>query len=96
MEPGRRQVDITRHPELLRLVREMQTSDQTLSLCEAGREIAILMPARKATRPYRKGQPTSNDDPIWEIVGMMNSGSPGDSAENVDAYLAEANLPRDL
>ena len=92
----RKTIDISSNPELLRLVREMQASDQVLSLRDADREVAVLTPARPASRSRRKGRPTSEDDPIWEIVGMIDGEGPGDVSENVDAYLAEANLPRDL
>lgn len=34
-------------------------------------------------------RPTSADDPLWNIVGMVKDGPP-DLAENHDTYLAEA------
>ncbi len=40
------------------------------------------------------GKPTSADDPLWNIVGLAESRGPGDVAEHVDDYLAEAYLPK--
>ena len=38
------------------------------------------------------GRPTSEDDPLWNIVGMVGDeyDGPTDVSENVDKYLAEA------
>ena len=88
----RKVIDIKMHPELLRLVREMVSSHQLLSLREDDREVAVLTPATPIKRARRKGQPTSEADPLWDIVGMGRSGGPGDVSENVDRYLAEAHL----
>ena len=39
----------------------------------------------------RRGKPTSVDDPLWNIVGVIGEedGAPSDMAEQHDRYLAE-------
>jgi len=36
------------------------------------------------------GRPTTADDPLWNIVGIIDDEGPTDVARNHDAYLAEA------
>jgi hypothetical protein len=36
------------------------------------------------------GEPTSEHDPLWRIVGLVNQDGPTDVARNLDDYLAEA------
>lgn len=38
------------------------------------------------------GRPLTLDDPIFELMGIGDSAGPGDVAENVDSYLADACL----
>jgi excisionase family DNA binding protein len=50
--------------------------------------------AQQASRASRgqRGRPLTYDDPIWDIVGIADSGpgGPTDVSENKDKYLAEA------
>ena len=47
--------------------------------------------ATEQSAPVRKGQPTSEDDPLWNIVGMVQSDDgPRDVSRNKYKYLAEA------
>ena len=48
---------------------------------------------RPTASPLR-GRPTNANDPLWNIVGIVHSKGPGDVAERVDKYLAEAYLPK--
>ena len=38
------------------------------------------------------GKPTSADDPLWNLVGIIDDDGPTDVAGNHDKYLAEAHL----
>ena len=86
-----RPIDIHSNPDLPTLVETVRRTKQALPLTADGKDVAVLMPARPARRP-RKGQPTTADDPIWDIVGMVQSDGPGDVAEQHDQYLADAYL----
>jgi excisionase family DNA binding protein len=37
-----------------------------------------------------KGQPFTFDDPLWDIVGMIDDDGPTDLSINTDKYLADA------
>ncbi len=82
-------VEIDNAPELLRLAKEVRATRQPQLLTQAGEVIAVLQPPPAPRRPLRT-VPTSDDDPIWDIVGMAHADGPGNVADNVDRYLAEA------
>lgn len=86
-----RVVDLSSHPNLDELVNEVGDSRKACRIQRDGQDVAILVPAGRPRR-FRKGDPTSEDDPIWRIFGIAHSGGPGDVSENVDKYLAEAYL----
>ncbi len=77
--------------DFLRLAEEVQKTKEPTLLRQDG-ELLELRVAKPAKRTRRKGQPIREDDPLWDIVGMAHSDGPGDVADNVDKYLAEAIL----
>jgi len=84
-------IDLNDQPDLSAVVAEVETTRHARMLQRNGKDVVEVRPARTARRS-RKGQPTSADDPIWNIVGMARTDGPSDVAENVDRYLAEAYL----
>jgi hypothetical protein len=86
-------LDISDRAELRQLVEEVQAADAARPLQVDQQTVAILVPV--AHRTPRRGRPTSAADPLWNIVGLAKSEGPGDVAENVDIYLAEAYLSRE-
>jgi len=88
-------LDISNSAEVRRLVEEVQAADTARALQVDRKTVAILVPASDQRAPARRGKATSAADPLWTIVGIGRSGGPGDVAENVDAYLARALLPRE-
>ncbi len=78
-------------------------ADGSLKALRVGRAVRLssdaigelIKPVEPRERRVTKGSPTSADDPLWDIVGMGNSGGPGDVAENVDKSLAEAYMPEE-
>lgn len=81
-------------------------ADGSLKAVRVGRAVRLssdaidrlLRPAEPngAERPGAlRGRPLRADDSLWDIVGMGSSGGPGDVAENVDQYLAEAYMPEE-
>jgi len=88
-----RVVDLSSHPDLDELVDEVGESRKACRIQRDGQDVAILVPAGRPRR-FRKGDPLTEDDPLWEIVGMVTSDGPGDVARNHDKYLAEAYLDK--
>jgi hypothetical protein len=86
-----RVVDLASHPDLEELVDDIGESRKACRIQRDGQDVAILVPAGRPRR-FRKGDPTSENDPLWQIVGMVSSEGQGDVAENHDNYLAEAYL----
>ncbi len=90
-----RSIDISHSAEVRHLVAEVQAADQARALQVDHRTVAVLTPAVRSRRTSRRSKATSASDPLWDIVGLATGNGPGDVAENVDAYLAQANLPKD-
>jgi hypothetical protein len=85
-------IDVRSIPELERLLAEQGE----VVLVRSGEHEAIVHTrSGKMPKRTRKGRATSETDPLWRIVGMADSHGPGDIAENVDAYLAKAQLASD-
>jgi hypothetical protein len=92
-------IDISDAPELLRLAEEVRSSRAPRLLRSGDQDVAILIPAEHGTAPprgsRRRDRRTGPDDPLWKLIGLVHSESPGDVAENKDKYLADAyDLPR--
>lgn len=91
MVKERHTIDISNRPDIVQLVQQAQRAMESLVLRQDSEDVAILQPLKRARRTHAlKGRPTTADDPIWQIVGMAHSPGPGDVADNVDRYLAEA------
>lgn len=85
-------IDITHRPELLQLVEQMRKSNEPLLLQEGSRNVAIVRPLYRPTKPRGSQlKPFTKDDPIWNLLGIGRSGLT-DVSENTDKYLAEAYL----
>ena len=82
-------LDVSQNPALLAFAREVKRSGMPRLLRADGEALVRVSPIRAAARS-RKGERTSADDPIWNIVGMGRSeGGPSDVSEHVDEFLAE-------
>ena len=94
-----RRIDITRIPELLELVEEMQRAGQRGYLCRDDQPVAILTPVgerpakERPARLRRRRRPVLDDDPLFDIVGMSNEPGPTDVSSNKHKYLAQALYP---
>lgn len=89
-------IDVGNIPELLSLAREVHNTGKTHILQSGGEELAQITPVAPRAISKIKGRPTSADDPIWKIVGMAHSSGPGEVSENVDKYLADAYLHKQV
>src|SRR5687768_13468965 len=84
-------IDISNTPELVRLVEEVQRSNQVTVLTKDGEEVLEVRPAKTSKKKRVKKGVLTKDDPMWNIVGMLkDDGGPTDVSTNVDKYLAEA------
>ncbi|MGI8552416.1 MAG: hypothetical protein ACR2PL_16750 [Dehalococcoidia bacterium] len=63
-------------PQLARLADEVPASRTAVHLQRDSRDVAILVPADPSRQPWKR-HPTSEDDPIWNIVGIAASDGPG-------------------
>lgn len=84
-----RTIEINDVQDLATLAREVRATQTPCILRVDGEEVAVIMPARMNERTD-KGKPTSEDDPLWNIVGTgRSSGPPSNISEHVDQYLTE-------
>jgi hypothetical protein len=90
-EKAPKRIDISQMPELLQLVHEVQSTNESAILQQECEDLAMLTPIKPAARRRVRGKPTTADDPLWKLVGIGHSGK-GDISENTHKYLAEAYL----
>jgi len=91
MASERQPLDVTHNPELLRVAQEVKQTRTRRILQADGEELAEIKPLAKRTRLPR-GKRTSASDPIWNIIGMIDSSEPNNISERVDEYLVEAEI----
>ena len=84
-----KRIDIGSIPELLKLVQEVRTTNESAVLQQESEDVALLSPIKPVTKRRARGQPTSADDPLWKLVGIGHSGR-GDISANKHQYLADA------
>ena len=87
MAAEREPIDISNNPELLRLVEAMEASGKPCVLRHDGKDVAVMLPIEADDLDLRS---TSEDDPLWGIVGMFTSDGPTDVSSNKHKYLADA------
>lgn len=91
-------IDITRYPELLQLIEEMQARQTPRALQHNNETVAVLVPAKSKKKQTRLAQPRrknvlTEDDALFQLIGIGRSGL-SDVSANTDKYLAEAYLTR--
>ncbi len=91
-------IEIGHLPDLVRLAEEVRTSGDSRLLKCGDRDVALVAPVgpppATSRRSKRRDRRTSDDDPLWNIIGIADSaGSPDDAtdmARNKHQYLADA------
>lgn len=83
-------IDITNVPELLRIVEEVQQTNQPRILKRDSEELAILSPVTRRKRSPSKAQPVTHDDSLFRLIGIGKSGIPGGVSGKKHEYLARA------
>jgi hypothetical protein len=86
MAADREPIEIDDSPELLRLVAEMESGGEPCVLRRGGRDVAVV----RLVFNFPEPDPTTADDSLWDIVGMIDSGGRGDVATTKYKYLGEA------
>ena len=86
-----RHIDISRIPELPKLVQEVRQTNEPSILREESEDVAMLTPLKPVTKRGVRSKPTTADDPLWKLVGIGHSGK-GDISANKHKYLADAYL----
>ena len=94
MQEQREVFDASELPGLAALAQRVKRTGRALRIVQDSEELAVLQPPKKPRRRSPRGASTSADDPIWDIVGMGNSGGPGDVSIHKHKYLAEAYMPK--
>ena len=84
-------IEISRIPELLKLVHEVRQTNEPTILREERQDVALLTPIKLAAKRSVRGKPTNADDSLWKLVGIGHSGK-CDISANKHTYLAEAYL----
>jgi hypothetical protein len=87
-------IDITHAPEISRLAEEVARSGVPRVLRRDNQDVAVIRPAAFGSRRSRRGKPTSETDPLWQIVGIADAAdfpdAPRDVSSKKHQYLAEA------
>jgi hypothetical protein len=91
-EPQR--IDISRIPELLRLVHAVRTSNEPALLQQESEDVALLSPVTPKTRAKTRAKPVTSDDALFRLIGIGKSGIPGGVSGKKHEYLVHAYRPR--
>ena len=86
-------IDVTSSPDLRRLAEDVASSQTPRILRRGEEDMAVVVPAPRK-HSARHGRPTSQDDPLWQIIGMADAAVPADAPTDVSShkqkYLADA------
>jgi hypothetical protein len=63
-EKAPKRIDVSRIPELLNLVQEVQSTNEPRILQQDSEDLALLTPNTPAAKRSLRGKPTSADDPL--------------------------------
>ena len=91
-EPNR--IDISRIPELLKLVQEVRSTNEPHILQEESEDVAIISPVQPKKRAKTRGKPVTSDDALFRLIGIGKSGISGGVSGKKHEYLARAYRPR--
>ncbi len=77
------------------LVDQVRKTRQTTVIRADGEAAVEIRPARKRRQHPTHAQGITAEDTLWSIVGSIDEPEgPTDVSENVDAYLADASMPK--
>lgn len=84
-------IDISGMPDVLRLAQEVSAAGEARVLSREDEPLAVLTPVRRRRRRSRarKTGMLTEDDALWNIVGIGRSLGPTDVSANKYKYLAQ-------
>lgn len=85
-----RRIDVEKFPELLSIANEVRADGQRRILRRGAEDIAVISPVGARAKRVPRGRPTSDDDPLWDMVGIGTAEQETDVSENKYKYLADA------
>jgi len=88
-----RHIDISRIPELLKLVQEVRSSNEPSILRQENEDVALLSPVPAKKRAKTKAKPVTGEDALFRLIGIGKSGIPGGVSGKKHEYLARAYRP---
>ena len=89
-----RHIDISRIPELQKLVYEVRQTNEPTILQQESEDVALLSPVPAKKRAQTKAKPVTSEDALFRLVGIGKSGIPGGVSGKKHEYLAHAYRPR--
>jgi hypothetical protein len=89
-----RHIDISRIPELQKLVHEVRQTNEPTLLQQESEDVALLSPVPAKKRAQTKAKPVTSEDALFRLVGIGKSGIPGGVSGKKHEYLARAYRPR--
>jgi hypothetical protein len=87
-------IDISTIPETLRLAREVARTRVPVMLTTDQEDLAVLTPAAKAPRRSSRAKAFTTDDPLFALIGIGRSQTPGGVSERKHEALARAYRPK--
>ncbi|MFN0074393.1 MAG: hypothetical protein ACKVVP_23170 [Chloroflexota bacterium] len=86
-------IDISTIPETLRLAREVARTGVPVMLKTDQEDLAVLTPAARLPRRSSRAKPLTIDDPLFGLIGIGRSKTPGGVSERKQEALARAYRP---
>jgi hypothetical protein len=89
-----KRIDISSIPELVKLAKEVKTTNESAVLQQEDEDLALLSPVTPKKRSKTKAKAVTNDDALFRLIGIGKSGIPGGVSGKKHKYLARAYRPR--
>jgi hypothetical protein len=87
-------VDVTTTPEILRLAQEVARTRVPVMLKTDQEDLAVLTPAAQPKRRSGRAKPVTEDDPLFRLIGIGRSRTPGGVSGRKHEALARAYRPK--
>src|SRR5437867_3565876 len=91
-----RSVDATTTPEILQLAQEVARTRVPVMIKTDQEDLAVLTPAAQPTRRSGRAKPVTEDDPLFSLIGIGRSQTPGGMSGRKHEALARAYRPKPL
>src|SRR2546427_3140757 len=83
-------IGITNSPELLGLAEEITRTQEPRVVVKEEQELGEVRPVRNRRKRSTKGQPVTEHDPIFRLIGIGKSDVPGGVSGKKHEYLSRA------